>query len=150
MLRAGPQRRLRTENLMVLNCGVGEEKTPDSPLDCKESKPVNPKESHPWLFFGKTDTEAPILWPPGVKNWLTGKGPDAGKDWGQEEKGVTKDEMVGWHPRLNGHDFKQTLGDSEGWGSQVCCSPWSRKELDTNEWTRVFIESLRERTRGLA
>ena len=126
------------------------EKTLDSPLDCKESKPVNPKESQPWIFFGKTDTEAPILWPPGVKNWLPGKGPDAGKDWGQEEKGVTEDDMVGWHHRLDGHDFKQTLGDSEGQGSRVCCSPWSRKQLDTTEWTRVFIESLREITRGFA
>ena len=111
----------------------------------------NPKESQPWILIGKTDTEAPIIWPPGMKNWPTKKGPDIGKDWGQEEKGVAEDEMVGWHHQLNGHDFKQILGDSEGQGNQVCCSPWSRKEVDRTEWTtRVFIESLRERIRGFA
>ena len=78
------------------------EKTLESPLDYKEIKPVNPKGNQPWIVIGRTDAEAPILWPPDPKSWLTGKAPDAGKDWGQE-KGVTEDEMVGWHPRLNGH-----------------------------------------------
>ena len=85
------------------------------------------------MFIGRTDAEAeaPILWPPDAKSQLTGKDPDAGKDWRQEEKGMTEDEMVGWHHRLNGHEFEQTLEDSEGQGSLVCCSPWGGKELDT-------------------
>ena len=82
------------------------EKTLESPLDCKEIKPVNPKENQSWLFIGRTDAEAPILWPPDSKNWLIGKDPDAGKDWRQDEKGVTEDEMVGWHHQLDRHDFK--------------------------------------------
>ena len=92
------------------------EKTLESPLGCKEIKPVNPKGNQSWVFIGRTDAEveAPILWPPEMKSWPIGKDSDAGKDWGQEEKGVTKDEMVGWHHWLNGHEFKQTLRDSEG------------------------------------
>ena len=84
------------------------EQTLESPLDSKEIKPVNPKGNQSWIFIGMTDTEAeaPILWPPDVKNWLSGKDPDAGKDWRQEEKGTTEDEMVGWHHRLNGHEFE--------------------------------------------
>ena len=91
------------------------EKTLKSPLDNKEIKPVNPKGNQSWIFIGRTDAEAeaPILWPPDVKSWLTGKDPDAGKDWMQQEKGVTKDEMVGWHHWLNEHEFKQTPGDTE-------------------------------------
>ena len=81
----------------------------------------------------RLDAEAPILWPPDVKHWLTGKDPDAGKDWGQEEKGATEDEMVGWHHQLNGHEFEQTLGDSEGQASLACCSPWGHKKSDTTE-----------------
>ena len=80
-----------------------------------------------------SEAEAPILWPLDVKNWPIGKDPVAGKDWGQEEKGATEDEMVGWHHRLNGHEFEQTLGDSEGQGSLACCSPWGHKELDMTE-----------------
>ena len=84
------------------------EKTPESPLDCKEIKPVHPKENQSWIFFGRTDAEAetPILWPPDAKNWLTGKDPDAGRDWRQEEKGMTEDEMIRWHHRLNRHEFE--------------------------------------------
>ena len=109
---------------MVLN------KTLESPLDCKEIKPVNPKGNQSWIFIGRTDAEAeaPILWQPGMKSWLAGKDPDAGKDWRQEEKGVTEDEMVGWHYRLNGHELEQTPGDNEGQGSLVCCSLWGCKE----------------------
>ena len=109
------------------------EKTLESLLNSKEIKPVNPKGNQPRIFIGRADVEAeaPILWPPDVKSQLTGKDPDARKDWGPEEKGTTKDEMVGWHHRLSGHEFEQTLGDSEGQGSLVCCSPWSLKELDT-------------------
>ena len=80
-----------------------------------------------------TDAEAPVLWPPDEKSWLTGRDPDAEKDWGQEEKKVTEDEKVGWHHRLNGHEFKQTPGDSQAQGSLMCCSPWAHKELDTTE-----------------
>ena len=85
---------------------------------------------------GRTDanTEAPMLWPPDAKSWSTIKDPDAGKDWGQEEKGVTEDEMVGWHHWLSGHEFAQTQGDGEGQGILACCSPWGHKELDTTKW----------------
>ena len=107
---------------MLFNCGVGEDTW--SPLDCKEIQPVHPKGDQSWIFIGRTDAEAPILWPPYVKNWLTRKDPDTGKDWWQKEKGVTKDMMVGWHHWLNGHEFEQTQGDSEGQGSLICCSLW--------------------------
>ena len=115
------------------------EKTLESPLICKEIKPVHPKRNQSWKFVGKTDAEAetPILWPPDAKNWLLGKDPDAGKDW-RQEKGMTEDEMVGWHHRLNGHEFEQALGVSDGQGGLVCCGPWSHKESDTTErpnWT---------------
>ena len=105
------------------------EKTLESPLDCKEIQPVNPKENQFWIFIGRTDAEAeaPILWPPDAKNWLIWKNPDAGKDWRQEEKGTTEDEVVGWHHWLNGHEFN-------GQGSLACCSSWGHKESDTNEW----------------
>ena len=100
-------------------------KTLESSLDSKEIKPVNPKGNKPWIFIGRTDAEAeaPVLWPPDV-NLFIGKDPGAGKDWRQEEKGMTEDEMVGWHHQFNGHEFEQTLGDGEGQGSLVCCSPW--------------------------
>ena len=102
------------------------EKTLESPLDCKEIKPVSPKGNQPWVFIGRTDAEAeaPILWPPDVKKLLIGKDPDAGKDWRWEEKEVTEDdEIVGWHHWLNGHKFQPTPGDSEGQGSLVSWSP---------------------------
>ena len=97
------------------------EKTLESPLDCKEIKPVNPKGNQPWTFTGRTDTEAPIPRPPDAKSWLTGKDPDAGKDWRQKEKGAAENEMVGWHQRLNEHEFDQTPRDSWGQRSLVCC-----------------------------
>ena len=96
-------------------------------LDCKETKPVNPKRNQPWIFTGRTDAEAPILWPPDAKNWLIGKVPHAGKDWGQKEKGATEDEIVGWHHQPNGHELGQTLGDSEGQRRLACCSPRGRR-----------------------
>ena len=110
------------------------EKTLESPLDHKEIKAVNPKETQSWIFIWRSDAEveAPIIWPPDVKSRLTGKDTDAGKDWGQE-KGVTEDEMVGWHHWLNGHDFEQTPGDSEGQGILACSSPWGCKESSTTE-----------------
>ena len=111
------------------------EKTLESPLDCKEIKPVNPKGNQPWIFTGRTDaeTEAPISWPPDVKNWLIGKDPDAGKDWRQEEKGTTEDEMVGCHHWLNEHEFEQALGDGEGQRSLARSSPWVCRESDMTE-----------------
>ena len=95
------------------------EKTLESPLDCKEIQPVHPKGDQSWVFTGRTDTEAetPILWSPDAKNWLIGKDPDAGKDWGQEEKGMTENKMVGWHHWLNGHEFEQTWGIVENRGA---------------------------------
>ena len=113
------------------------EKTLESPLDCKEIIPANPKGNQPWIFIGRTDAEAeaPILCPPDAKSWFIGTDPDAGKDWGKEEKGMTEDETVGWPHRLNGHEFEQTPGDGEGQGSLLCCSSWGHKELDmTEEW----------------
>ena len=101
------------------------EKILESPLDYKEIQPVHPKGNQSWLFIGRTDaeSEAPILWPPDVKNWLIRKDPDAGKDWRQEEKGMTEDEMVGLYHWLNKYEFEQALGDGEGQGSLACCSP---------------------------
>ena len=111
------------------------EKTLESSLDCKEIHPVHPKGDQSWIFIGRTDAkvEAPILWPPDAKSWLIRKHPDVGKDWSQEEKGTTEDEMVGWHHWLNAHEFEQAPGDSEGQGSLVCYSPWDREKLDTTE-----------------
>ena len=111
------------------------EKTLESPWDCKEIQPIHPKGDQSWIFIGRTDAEAetPILWPP-EENWLIGKDPDAGKDWRQEEKGMTEDEMVGWHHQLDGHEFEQAPGVGDGQGSLACCSPWDHKESDTTEW----------------
>ena len=107
------------------------EKTLESPLDCKEFKSVNPRGNQPWIFIGRTDAEAPILWPPDAKCWLTAKDPDAWKDWGQEEKRVTEDVMVGWPHQLNRHESEQTPGDGEGQGSLAWCSPQGCRESDT-------------------
>ena len=111
------------------------EKTLESPLDYKITS-VNPKGNQPWIFIGRTDAEAeiPILWPPDSKSWLTGKDPDAGKDWGQEEKGLTEHEMVEWHHWLNGPGFGWTVGVGDGQGGLACCNSWGRKESDTTEW----------------
>ena len=123
------------------------EKTPESPLDFKEIQPVNPKENQSWIFTGRTDAgaETLIVWPPDVKNWLTGKDPDAGKDWRREEKGTTEDEMFGWHHWLNGQEFEQAPGVGDGQGSLACCSPWGCKESDTTEqlkWTELNLDSM--------
>ena len=120
------------------------EKTLESPLDCKEIKPVNPKGNQPWIFIWRTDAEAeaPILWPPDAKNWFIGKDPDGGKGWRQEEKGMTDDEMFGWYPWLDGRDFEQALGVGDGQGDLACCNPWGHKVLDTTEqqhWTDFII-----------
>ena len=112
------------------------EKTLKSPLDCKEIQPVHPKLNQSWIFIGRTDAEAetPIVWPLHAKNWLIGKDPDVGKNWGQEEKGTTEDEMVGWHHWLNGHEFEQALRVGDGQGGLACCSPWGCEEMDMTEW----------------
>ena len=110
--------------------------TLESPLDCKEIQPVHPKGDQPWVLIGRTDAEAetPIFWPPHVKNWLIGKDPDAGRDWGQEEKGMTEDEMARWHHRLDGCELEWSLGVGDGQGGLACCDSWGRKESDTTEW----------------
>ena len=104
------------------------ERTLEGPFDSKEIRSVNPKGNQPWTFIGRTDAEAevPIFWPPDGKSWLIGKDPDARKDWWQEEKGTTEDEMVGWHHWFNGHESEQAA-DGEGQGSLACCSPWGHK-----------------------
>ena len=126
---------------MLLNCSVGEDSW-DS-LDCEEIQPVHPKGEQSWVFIGRTDVEAetPILLPPDVKNWLTWKDHDAGKDWGQEEKGMTEDEMVGWHHWLNGLGFGWTLGAGNGQGGLACCGSWGRKESDTTERLNWLTDS---------
>ena len=113
------------------------EKTLESPLDCKEIKSVHPKGDQSWIFIRRTDAEAetPILWPPDGKNWFIGRDPDAGKDWTQEEKEMTENEMVGWHHWLNGHEFEQALGVGNGQGGLACCSPWGRTWL--SDWTEL-------------
>ena len=111
------------------------EKTLESPLDCKEIQSVHPKEDQSWVFIGRTDVEAetPILWPPDAKSWLIWKDSDSGKDWGQGEKGMTEDELVGWHHQLNGHGVWVNSGSGDGQGGLACGGPWSRKESDTTE-----------------
>ena len=123
-------------------------RTLESPLNCREIKPVNPKGNQPWIFTGRTDanSEALILWPPGVKSQLTGKYPDAGKDWRQKEKGMTDDEMIGWHHQLNGHEFEQAPGVGNGQGSLACCSPWVHKELDTTERLNLMYTFMKNTT----
>ena len=118
------------------------EKTLGSPLDCKKIQPVHPKGDQSWVFIGRTEAEAetPILWPLHGKRWLIGKDPDAGRDWGQEEKGTTEDEMAGWHHWLNGHEFVWTPGVGDGQGGLACWDSWGHKESDTTEppnWTEL-------------
>ena len=125
-------------------------RTLESSLDFKEIKRVDPKRNQPWIFTGKTHTESevPILWPPDAKNWLLRKDPDAGKDWRQEDKGMTEDEMVGWHHWLDGNEFEQALGFGDGQGSLVCCSLWGCR-VGHNWATRlkhIFIKIRENRT----
>ena len=118
-------------------------KTLESPVDCKEIQQVHPKGDWSWVLIGGTDVEAEtlILWPPNEKSWLIWKDPDAGKDWGQEEKGTTEDELVGWHHWLDGHGFRWTPGVSDGQGGLLCCGSWGHKESDMTErlnWTELM------------
>ena len=128
-IKKAEHRRIDAFELWVL------EKTLESPLDCKEIHPVHLKGEQSWVFFGRTDVEAetPVFWPPHAKSWLIGKDPEAGKDWGQKEKGTTVDEMVRWHHHLNGNGFGWTpeIGDEQG--GLACCGSWGRKESDTTE-----------------
>ena len=147
-VRVGLWRKLSAEELMLLNINSKVlEKTLESPLDFKEIQPVHPKGNQSWVFIGRTDAKAetPILWPPHAKSWLIGKDSDAGRDWGQEEKGMTEDEMAGWHHRLNGHEFEWTLGVGNGQGGLACYDSWGRKESDMTEglnWTELTLNSL--------
>ena len=119
------------------------EKTLESPLDCKKIQPVHSEGDQSWVLIGRTDAEAetPILWPPHAKSWLIGKDPDAGRDYGQEEKGTTEDEMAGWHHQLDAHEFGWTPGAGDRQGGLACCDLWGCKELDTTEclnWTELM------------
>ena len=123
------------------------EKTLESLLDCKEIQLVHPKADQSWVFFGRTDAKAetPILWPSDVKSWLIGKDSDAGRDWGQEEKGTTEDEMAGWHHWLDGRESEWTLGVGDGQGGLACCDSWGHKESDMTErlnWTELNCPGL--------
>ena len=120
------------------------EKTLESPLDCKEIQPVHSEGDQPWDFFGRNDAEAesPVLWPPHAKSWLLGKDSDARRDWGQEEKGTTEDEMAGWYHWLDGHESQWTPGVGDGQGGLACCDSWGRKGSDTTErlnWTELNL-----------
>ena len=120
------------------------EKTLESPLDCKEIQPVHSEGDQPWDFFGRNDTKAetPVLWPPHVKSWLIGKDSDAGRDWGQEEKGTTENKMAGWHHWLDGRESEWTLGLGDGQGGLACWDSWGRKESDTTErliWSDLIL-----------
>ena len=120
------------------------EKTLESPLDCKESQSIHPKENQSWIFIGRTDAEAeiPILWPPHAKSWLIGKDPDAGRGLGQEEKGMMEDKMLGWHHQLNGHEFQQAPGVGDRQGGLACCSSWGRRESDSAEWLNWTVHTV--------
>jgi len=139
-VRVGLWRKLSAEELMLLNCGVGEDSWES--LDCKEIQPVHSEGDQPWDFFGRNDAKAetPVLWPPHATSWLIGKDSDARRDWGQQEKGMTEDEMAGWHHWLDGRESEWTLEVGDGQGGLACCVSWDRKESDTTEqlnWTEL-------------
>ena len=151
-VRVGLWRKLSTEELMLLNCGVGE--TLESPLACKEIQPVHSEGDQPWDFFGGNDAEAetPVLWPPHAKSWLIGKDSAAGRDWGQEEKGTTEDKMGGWHYWLDGWESEWTPGVGDGQVGLACCDSWGHKELDTTErlsWTELLLKLSAQKVKKL-
>ena len=133
-VKVGLWRKLSAEELMLLNCGVGEDSWES--LGLQGDPTIHSKGDQPWVFFGKTDAKAetPILGPPDAKSWLIGKNSDAGRDWGQEEKWTTEDEMAGWYHRLDGPEFGWTPGVGDGQGGLACCNSWGCKELDMTEW----------------
>ena len=135
------QRRMSAKELMLLNCGVGEDSWES--LDGKEIKPVHSKGNQSWILIGRTDAEAetPIFWRPDVKNWFIWKDPYAWKDWRWKEKGMTEDETIGWHHWINGHEFELTPGVGDGQWGLACCSPWDCKESDMteNELGRILL-----------
>ena len=139
-VRVGLWRKLSAEELIFSTVVL--EKTVESSLDCKEIQPVHSEGDQPWDFFGRNDTkaEAPVLWPPHAKSWLIGKDSDAGRDWGQEEKGTTEDEIAGWHRWLDGCESEWTPGVGDGQGGLVCCDSWGCKQSDMTErpnWTEL-------------
>ena len=139
-VRDGLLRKLSAKVLMLLNCGVGEDSWES--LGLKEIQPVHSKGNQSWVLLGRPDAKAetPILWPPHVKSWLIGKDSDAGRNWEQEEKGITEDEMAGWHHRLNAHESEWTPGVGDWQGGLACCSSWGCKESDMSEqlnWTEL-------------
>ena len=133
-MRVGLLKKLSVKELMFWTVVL--EKTLENPLDCKEIQPVHSKGDQSWVFFEWNDAKAEVSihWPPHVKSWLIGKDPDAGRDWGQEEKGMTEDEMAGWHHQLDGREFEWILGVDDGQGGLACCNSWGHKESDTTEW----------------
>ena len=135
-MRVGLWRKLSAEELMLLNCGVGEDSWESLGLQGDPTSPFQKRS-----VFGRTEAiaETPILWPPHAKSWLIGKDSDAGRDWEQEEKGTTEDEMAGWHHQLNGHEFEQTLGVGDGQGGLACCNSWDHKSDRTERlnWTEL-------------
>ena len=137
-VRVGPQESWALKNWCFWTVVL--EKTLESPLNCKEIQPVHPKGNQSWIFIGRTDakTEAPILWPPEMKNWLIGKAPDVGKDRRREEKGTIEDEMIGWHHRLDGHGLEQALGVGDGHGNLLCYSPGvAKSRTQLSNWTEL-------------
>ena len=151
-VRVGLWRKLSTEELMLLNCGVGEDLRVPWTAG-RSNQPVHRKGDQSWVFFGRKDAKAetPVLWPAHAKSWLIGKASDAGRDWGQEEKGTTEDEMAGWHHWLDGRESEWILGAGDGQGGLACCDSWGRKESDTTAWliwsdlrdTELFLSALR-------
>ena len=113
------------------------EKTLECPMDNKEIQPIHPKGNQSWIFTGRTNAEAEAPWPPDEKSWLIWKEPDAGKDWMQEEKETTEDELVAWNHWLEGYEFEQALGVGDGQGSPVCCSPWTKSQTWLSDWTEL-------------
>ena len=137
----------------IKRCSLVLEKTLESPLDCKEIQPLHPKGDQSWVFIGRTDIEAEtsMLWPPDAKSWFIWKDPDAGKDWGQEGKRTTEDEMVGWHHQLNGHEFEQTPGDSGGQRTLACCTVHGVVKSRTwpRDWTTPNKNNKRQYVTGI-
>ena len=146
-VRVGWWRKLSAEELMLLNCGVGEDSWES--LGLQGDPTIHSEGDQTWDFFGRNDAKAetPVLWLPHAKSWLIGKESDAGRDLGQEEKGMTEDEMAGWHHWLAGRESEWTPGVGDGQGGLVCCNSWGRKESDTTEWlkwTENYFSSIKE------